>query len=480
MRNALERLFRLEERQTSIKVEVGSGLTTFLTMVYILFVNGIVLSFIGMPADGVFIATSLTAFVCTLAMGVFADLPFAVAPTMSANSLFVSGICLGMGYHWREALAIAFIAGLLHVALMATPARRAIGSAIPEPIGVAIGAGLGLFIAFIAVKNTGLFASVATDTTGIAAIIASSQGAQPSAQLFGTLNSNWYICVIAMVIMLGLLALEKRTGLKYGALPISVIATTFLTLPFRTAGLNLPTGSSAPAFTEFQTVFLGFFGSPGLDTIFLGATKTINSMLLIIIFAMTNILDSVGTIIAFRQMRTANLFDLQERDRIKTENKIPRIGRGMIAQAIGGVVAALFGTPTASIYLESTTGIIYGGRTGLTAIVISVLFLVCIPFANFFRIIPIEAVVPAMIFAGGSMMARVNTINWRNIEEGLPAFLIILLVPITGSILDGVCIGFLAHIVLSIFMGKAKKIHPWLYIISAAYIFTRAAGLLLQ
>ena len=470
MLKALEKRFRLTERQTTIKTETGSGATTFLTSIYIMFINGILLSATGMPIKGVFVATALAAFACTLIVALYADLPLAMAPNMGTNALFASAICLGLGYHWKEALAIAFVAGVLHLIIAVTPARRAVLVSIPEHLGVAIGAGLGLLIAYIAVQSTGLFATISSTATTPAPMFAS---------IYRGVDSTWYISIISMVIMLGLLAMERKTGLRYGALPISIIAATFICAPFRSTNLQMPTDSLVSAFRDFKTIFMSFFGSPGLLSLFANPMKALNSILIIMLFSLTNLLDSLGAIIAFRQMRTANLFDAGERDRAIANKKVPRIGRAMISNALGGVISPLLGVSASSIYLESTAGVIYGGRTGLAALVTALLFLCCIPFSNFFRIIPFAAVTPVMIYAGGTMISRLNAVNWRFIEEGLPAFLIILIIPTTGSIVDGVCAGLICHIVITAFMGKRKTIHPALYIISLAYLFARVADRIL-
>ena len=469
----LERFFHLAENETTVKTEIGSGVTMFLTALYILFVNGVVLSQAGMPVIGVFVATALTAAVCTFFIALYANLPFIMAPGMSINSFFAVAICLGAGYHWKEALCITFIAGIAHVLLILTPLRKKLIIAIPEYLGVAAGAGLGLLIAVIGIGNSGLFNFKATSSFAGKSILSSSIYFHNS---FTSFDITLLIPIIAAVVLLVLLAVEQRTGEKYGALPISILLTTFICIPLTLDRFQVFVNFSYGYASEFKAVFLAFWGSPGLGSIFATPEATANTLLIILLLTLTNILDSLGTIIGLGYMKHAILFGSKEKELFEKKKASSKVDKAMIVNSFGGVIAPLFGSSTAAIYLESSAGILFGGRTGLAAMVAGVLFLFCIPIADVFRIIPVEAVAPAMIYVGSCMLNRLNTVNWDDLAECFPAFIIILLVPLLRSVLDGICIGIIAHIIINLTLGARTKLHPTLYVIAFTYIIAKILG----
>ena len=472
----LERLFRLKDHQTTVKIEIISGVTTFLIMMYILFVNGTVLSKAGMPVQGVFVATALTAAVSTLLLAFFSNVPFAMAPGMGMNSLFVHTICIGMGYHWKEALAISFIAGILHVFIILSPFRKSFILAIPEHLRIAAGAGLGMFIAYLAIRNAGLMTFTIPSTEylriGKDVIVTSSTAVPSLIKAFGT---QQVIAIAAMVILLILLALEQKSGEQYGALPISIMAATLIGIPLNIAMLQTGNTASASAFDEFRTIFLSFFGSPGLGSLFRTPAISLRTLLMVLVLSMTTVLDSVGTMIGLGHIDNARVFSQQDVEAFRSRGTRSRMDKTLICNSIGNVIAPLLGTSPSVIYLESVTGVLSGGRTGLTGVVVGLLFLLCLPIAGFFRIIPIEAVAPAMLFAGGSMMTQLRYIDWKNIEESIPAFMIMLFIPLTYSILDGIAIGIFAYVVIEIALGKVKKVHPILHCVTLVYILSKIA-----
>ena len=473
----MERRFRLKDNQTTIRMEIGSGATVFLTALYILFVNRIVLADAGMPPQGVFVATALSAAICTLGMALYTNLPFVVAPAMSINSFFAYTICVGAGYHWKEALAISFLAGILHVVLMLTPLRKSMLVAIPEHLGLAAGAALGLFIAGVAVRNMGIFSSL-SELTG-AAGGAASAGSLSTANIFSEFDPASLIPIVAAATLVILLSFEQKTGEKFAALPVSILAATFLCLPMNLERLHDIAGVSGSAFDEYKEMIFSFFHVPGLGSLFSNPVVATKSVLIILLLSMTNILDSIGTIIGIGYMQHADLFERRQMELFKRRNTESKLDRALIANSFGGVLAPLFGTSTATIYLESSAGILFGGRTGLAGVVTGLMFLLCIPFAGVFRVIPVEAVAPAMIYVGASTMSRLRNIDWTDVREGIPAFVIMLFTLVTNSILDGMCIGILCYIMTSIATGNRRRVSAVLYLIGIVYVLIKIAEKLL-
>ena len=473
-------MFQLQANKASVKTEIIAGITTFLTMMYILFANGAILADAGMPVQGVFIATALSASVGTLIVCLFANVPFAMAPGMGLNSMFVHTICLGAGYHWKEALAITFLAGIVHAVVMFSPFRKSFVDAIPESLRIASGAGLGLFIAYIGLDNAGFLSftispgqyrilsdhRVVTDTNIIPGFLAS----------FG---SKQLVAIAATIIMLFLLSREKIGKEWFGALPISILAATFIGLPMNAPLLQNKTIVLSDAFAEFVQISFSFFGSPGLGSIFSDTRTSLHTLLLIMLISMTSMLDSVGTMIGIGHVEGYEIFDEEDDVRFKMAEMTSKQDRTLLSNAIGDCIAPLFGSSPSAVYLESVTGVVSGGRTGLTGLVVSLMFILCIPAAAFFSIIPIEAVSPVIFYAGMSMMVRVRQINWRDFDEAIPAFLVILIVPTSYSIIDGFCVGLICHLAISIAMGKKKQVHPILVIICLIYVLLKVGGTML-
>jgi len=475
----MERLFRLKENKTSVKIEVVAGTTTFLTVMYILFVNSTILAATGMPYQGAFVATALSAAVCTLFVSLYANLPVAMAPGMSINTFFVNTICLGMGFHWREALAITFITGVLQLLIMGTSVRKTLVNAIPNSLRIASGAGLGVFIGYIAIKNAGFINYVIpAESFNILPNGIMLADSSVSANMTASFGTTHIIAIIAMITLIIFLALEKRTGARYNALAMSILIATFAGIPLSMSRIRLGSGFTMSGFDAFREVALGFFGRPGLQSLFDDPGKALSVLLVVVPLLLTTSLDSVGTMIGIGHIENMTLFDEKQLAQFRTQNTASKVDRALLSNAFGGVVAPLIGTSPVVIYLESVTGMLSGGRTGLTGVTVALLFLVCLPLAGFFHIIPVEAVAPAMLVAGLSMISRLKHIDWSDIAEALPAFMTLLFIPLTLSILDGMCIGILCYVVVHLALREAKKIHPMLYIISFAYILGKLGMLL--
>ena len=468
------KIFRLDEHGATPKTEVIGGLTSFLTAMYILFVNSTILAESGMPFKGIFVATAMSAAVCTLLCAIYANLPLAMAPGMNINSFFVNTICLGMGFVWQEALALTFISGLLYLLMIMTPLRKSLVAAIPESLRIASGVGLGMFISYLAIKNSGLllFTVPAEQYSRNAAgvVIANSQTVPGMVTRFG---SSQLIAIVAMITLIIFLSMERKSGNKYAALPISIMVATFIGIPMNVQHLTLTTGVGGSAWTEFREIAFSFFGRPGLLSLFDGPTEFFNSLLVIILLTLTNILDSVGTMLGIGFVKDAELFDKREQELFAKTYAKSRIDRALISNATGSVIAPLLGSSPVVIYMESVTGIIAGARTGYASVIMAIMFLLCLPMVNFFSVVPTEAVAPAMLLAGGSLVVRLRDIDWTDITEWLPAFLTILCIPLMFSIVDGICIGIICHVLMHLGTGERKRPHPTMYLISIIYLLAK-------
>lgn len=453
----VEKYFHLKQNNTTTRREVVCGVTTFLTMMYILFANSSILSEAGMPWQGVFMATALISGVCTILAALYTNLPFALAPGMGLNTVFTYTLCIGMGYHWQEALAISFLAGLLHMIIMSTPLRKAFVNAFPDYLRVATGAGLGMFIAYIGLKNAGILIFNIHESSVVPGII---KGISPT-QL---------VAVIGLAVMVVLTAIEKKTGERYAALPLGILVATFLGIPLKVTVLNESTLMTTSMFEGFGEVFLSFFGEPGILSIFANPALTARTLLMVCVLSMTSILDSVGAMIGIGQIENARLFDEADMEKFKQKGRRSKLDRALITNSLGNTVSPMLGCSPATIFLESITGIVSGGRTGLTGLITGIMFLLCLPIAGFFKIIPSEAVAPALILAGVSMLTRMRYIDWKNFEQCFPAFITILVMPLAYSILDGIAIGILSHVVIQTTLGKRREVHPILFVISVLYI----------
>lgn len=468
-----KRIFRLEEHGATPRTEAIGGLTTFLTTMYILFVNSTILAESGMPFSGVFVATALSAAVCTFFCAIYANLPVAMAPGMNINSFFVNTICLGMGFVWQEALALTFVSGLLHLALILSPLRKSLVTAIPESLRIASGVGLGMFISHLAIKNSGLLIftvpaeQYARSPSGV--IIANSQTVPG---MVTQLGSSQFIAIVAMITLIIFLSMERRSGNKYAALPISIMVATFIGIPLNIQHLTLTSGVQGSAWVEFREIALSFFGRPGLLSIFDGSS-ILNTLLVVILLTLTNILDSTGTMLGIGFMKDAELFDAREQELFSKKHTTSRIDRALISNAMGSVIAPVLGSSPVVIYMESVTGIISGARTGYASVITAIMFMLCLPLVSFFSVVPTEAVAPAMLLAGGTLIVRLREIDWSDITEWMPAFLTILCIPLMFSIVDGVCIGILCHVVMHLAARDKKKLHPTLYLIVFIYLLAK-------
>jgi AGZA family xanthine/uracil permease-like MFS transporter len=414
-----------------LRTEAIAGITTFFTMAYIVVVNPTILSTpgTGMAFSGVLTATVLVCFVMTLLMGLYAKLPFAVAPGMGINAFFTFTIILTQGVWWQTALGIVFWAGVLFLLISVTPIRETIAKAIPAELRIGTAAGIGIFLTFIGLKNAGLITSDPVTFVKL-----------------GTLGAQTLLAILGLIVTLILLI--RRSALAY-------LAGIFVVTVVAWAAGQVKTPPSFVSAPDFQTVFLK------LDI--LGALK-LSLLPAIIGILFTDLFDSISTFIGVAH--AANLLDEQGHPR--------NLRQGLIVDSIATFGAGLAGTSSGTAYIESIAGINSGGRTGMTSVFTALCFLPCFFLAPLAGMVPVYATAPVLVLVGAAMFKSVNHIDFGKIEEGLPAFLTIILIPLTFSITQGILWGFISHVGLYLIVGRRKEIHPVMYVLALV-----AIGLLL-
>lgn len=423
----LDRYFHLKERNTTAATEVRAGVATFLTMAYILFVNPQVLSQAGMPADDVTLATALSAAVATLLMGLYANYPFALAPGMGLNAFFTFGVVIGMGVSYQTALAAVFVEGLLFLALAFGGVRTAVINAIPMPLKTATMSGIGLYLAIIGFQNAGLTVdSPATLVT------------------LGDLQTPSVWLALGGIVVIGALLLRRVPG----AVLLGILVTTIVA--WATGLAPLPSGLVSLPRLPRETLF-------ALDFEALFSAKMVA---VVLAFLFVDFFDTAGTLLGVGRLGGF----LNER------GELPRADRAFTADAIGTSVGALLGTSTVTSYIESATGIEEGGRTGLTAVVVALLFLLALFFTPLFTAVPAAATAPALIVVGAMMMQGSREVRWQELDEGIPAFLTIVAMPFTYSIANGIALGIVSYVALKLLTRKSDEVHPILYVLSALLV----------
>lgn len=448
----LEKFFKLKENSTNVKTEVMAGITTFMTMAYILAVNPSILSASGMDANAVLLATALASFLGTVLMALLANYPFALAPGMGLNAYFAFTVVGLYGYSWQIALMAVFVEGLVFIVLSVTNVREAIFNAIPMTLKSAVSAGIGLFIAFIGLQN--------------AKIVVNSDFTLVSYQNFKTdFNSVGMGALLAIigVLVTGFLLIKKvKGGILFG-----ILITWVLGIVCELVGLYKPNPelgmySVVPtAFVSFDFSALGnTFGK--VFTADFGALKNIAEFIVVVFaFLFVDIFDTLGTLIGVSSK--ANMLD--------KDGKLPRIKGALLADAIATSAGAILGTSTTTTFVESASGVTEGGRTGLTAVTTGLLFLLSVIFSPLFLTIPSFATAPALIIVGFYMIASVAKINWDNMLEAIPAFLCILSMPLMYSISEGIAMGVISWTVLHLAAGKAKgKVSVLMYVLTVLFI----------
>ena len=429
----LERLFKLSEHGTTVRTEIMAGVTTFLTMCYIIIVNPGILSMTGMDFGAVFVATCISAAIGCFIMGAFANYPIALAPGMGLNAYFTCAVVKGMGVPWQVALAAVFMSGLLFFVFSFLKIREMLVNALPMSLKMAIAAGIGLFLALIALKNAGLV--IASDATLV-------RMADVYVLENGVKSPNWPV-------LLALLGFFLIVVLDYfrvrGAIIISILLVTALA-----AGMGLTefTGvvsaipSVAPTFMQMD--FNQLFNGSMIAVIF--------------VFFLVDLFDSTGTLVG-----------VSHRAGLLVDGKLPRLKRALFADSTAIVAGAALGTSSITPYVESASGVSAGGRTGLTAVTVGVLMLACLWFSPLAKAVPAFATAPALLYIGIHMLRSTLEIDWEDMTEAAPAFLTIAFMPFTYSIADGIAMGFISYALIKLLCGRAKEVPVMVWIVALAW-----------
>lgn len=453
----LESFFKLSENNTTVKTEIIAGFTTFITMAYIIFVNPNILKFAGMNAhnikgDGaaafsalndpvvasVFAATCIAAAVGTLVMGLYANLPFAQAPGMGLNAFFTYSVCLTLGYTWQQALAAVLVSGILFIIITLTSIREKIVDALPHNLKLAISGGIGLFIALIGLKSGGIIV-----------------GSPDTLVSFGKFSSP---ATIVTIIGIAITAMLMARGIK-GSILIGIILTTLIGIPFgitKLAGVHIISTppSLAPTFMKFDFKGLLHLGNAG----FVGAISSV--VMVVITFSLVDLFDTIGTLVG-----TA-----QKAKMLEPDGRVKNMHKALLSDAVATTVGSVLGTSTVVTYVESTSGVSEGGRTGLTAVTVGLLFILSLFFGGLVGVVPAEATAPALVIVGVLMMGAVTKINFDDFTEALPAFFTIAIMPFSYSIANGIAAGIIFYPIVKLVTGKHKEVHPIVYVLAILFI----------
>ena len=444
MNTMLEKIFKLRERGTNVKTEVLAGVATFLTMSYIIVVNPAILSKTGMPFSGVLFATVLVCAFSSIAMGLYANLPYGVAPGMGINAFFTFTLVLGMGVRWETALGAVFISGIIFIILSVTGVRTEIVRAIPNSLRYGVAVGIGIFLALIGLESVGFIVSKKATVVG-----------------FGNLSLIIVLFLVGLILTSILMIKNIR-----GALIIGITATSVIALIASVVGM-----SAGWLASPIVTIPKGLFALPTLDVFFkLDVAGALSFGMILPVFTLlfTDMFDSISTFLGVAEV--AGLID---------KNGQPvNVEKALLTDAFSTTISGLLGSSSGTTYIESAVGVGEGGRTGLTAVIIGLLFLPFMFLSPLLSFIPAVATAPILVLVGVFMTQPLMKIDWKNFEEAIPAFLAVILVPLTYSITQGIIWGFLTYTIIKLFLGKGREVHWMLYIIDVFAILSLVSPML--
>lgn len=423
----LEKLFGFNPRETRVRTEILAGITTFLTMAYILAVNPNILSATGMDKGALFTTTVVASAFATLLMAVYAKLPFGLAPGMGLNAFFAYTVCLTLGYTWQFALTAVLLEGIIFILLTVTNLREKIVDALPLTLRNAIGAGIGLFIAFIGLQNAGII--VNNDATLLS---------------LGDITSGSALLGIIGLLVTSILLIKKVRG----ALLIGILLTTIIGIPMGQThldGVFSTPPSMAPIFCQFQW-----------EHIF-----TKEMVIVVFTFLFVDMFDTIGTLVGVTT----------KAGMVTKDGKIPHLKQAFLVDAVGTTAGAVLGTSTITTFVESASGVGEGGRSGLTAFVTAVCFLLALFLAPFFLAVPGAATAPVLILVGLMMMSSVKKVDFMDYSEAIPAFICIIFMPLAYSISDGIVLGMISYVLINLLCGHTRKLTPAMYILAVIFVF---------
>ena len=453
----LEKVFKLSENKTDAKTEILAGITTFMTMAYILAVNPSILSATGMDSGAVFTATALAAFIGTLLMAIFANYPFALAPGMGLNAYFAYTVVLGMGYSWEYALTAVFAEGIIFILLSATNVREAIFNAIPQNLKAAVSVGIGLFIAFIGLQNAKIVIGGSTllqlfsvdkynEVNGVSAS-------------FNDVGITVLLSIIGIIVT-GILVVKNIKGnILWG-----ILITWLLGIICQFTGLYVPNADLG--FYSLLPNFSNGLSIPSLSPIFckldFSGIFSLNFIVILFAFLFVDLFDTIGTLIGVSA----------KADMLDENGKLPRIKGALMADAVATTVGAVIGTSTTTTFVESASGVSEGGRTGLTSVTTAILFGLSLFLSPIFLAIPSFATAPALVIVGLYMLTNVTNIDFNDMSEAIPCYVCIIAMPFFYSISEGISMGVLTYVALNLITGKAKekKVSALMYVLAVLFI----------
>lgn len=423
----MKKYFEFDQLGTDFKTEIIAGVTTFLAMAYILFVNPDILSNAGMDKGAVFTATALAAALGTLVMGLVAKYPVALAPGMGLNTFFTFGVVIGLGVEWQVALAGVLLSGIILVLLTLTKIRELVINAIPDDLKLAVSAGIGMFVAFIGLKNAQIV--VANPDTAVT--------------LGNLMDPNVLLAIFGLFVSVILLTLGFKAGIFYGMVITAVVGMIFGLIDLPTSIISIP--------PSIESTF-------GQSVLHLNQIFTPDLLIVILSFMFVDFFDTAGTLVA-----------VASEAGIMKDGKLPRAGRALASDSSGTVIGAILGTTSTTSYVESTAGVAAGGKSGFTAVVTAICFLLALFFSPLLSIVTSAVTAPALILVGVMMVVQLKNINWDQFEIAVPAFFTALMMPLTGSIASGMAIGFIFYPITLAVKGRAKEVHPIMWILAVCF-----------
>ncbi|MDO4913246.1 MAG: NCS2 family permease [Bifidobacteriaceae bacterium] len=455
----MEKFFHLKENGTTVSTEVVAGITTFFAMSYIIVVNPGILSQAGMPWGGVFLATIIASIAGTLVMGLFANVPYAQAPGMGLNAFFTYTVCFALKFTWQEALCMVFLCGLINVIITVTRIRKIIIQSIPPMLQHAIGAGIGVFVAYVGLLNVDLIKFTPKDTKAAGQGLAT--GATPGIATFS--DPTLWLFLIGLVLAIVFTVLKVKGGLL-----LSIVITTVIGIPLGLTSMAQSV-SVGEVFSQLPTTFGAIFSPEGFPALFSNTARIPLVLLTIFAFSMSDTFDTIGTFIGTG--RRSGIFSEEDEKLMESSHGFSsKMDRALFADSVATSIGSIFGTSNTTTYVESAAGIGAGGRTGLTSLVVSACFALSIFFAPVISAVPSAATAGALVLVGCMMVSSLKEINWTDITEAIPAFFAAVFMALAYSISYGIAAGFIMFCIVKTCVGKAREVHPMVWIVSALFI----------
>lgn len=464
----MDKFFKLTEKGTDVRTEVLAGLTTFFAMSYILFVNPAMLAQTGMPKQGVFLATIIGAVAGTLMMAFFANLPYAQAPGMGLNAFFTFTVVFALGYTWQEALAMVFICGIISLIITLTKVRKMIIESIPGSLRAAISAGIGVFLAYVGIKNAGLlkfsidpgnYTVVDKGADKAAAAITANSAATPGLVDFN--NPSVIVALVGLAITIFFIVKNIKGGVILSILVTTVVAILVGLVDL--SAIDFGQNNIGTAVSELGQIFGVAVGPKGLGALLADSARWPQTFMAILAFSLTDIFDTIGTLIG-----TGEKVGIVATSGENHESE--GLDKALYADLIGTSIGAIAGTSNVTTYVESAAGIGAGGRTGLTALVVAICFAVSSFFSPLLAIVPNAATAPILIIVGIMMLASLKNIHWDDMAEAIPAFFTSIFMGFAYSITHGIAAGFITYTLVKIFKGQTKDVHSMIWILDLLFI----------